>query len=67
MSTEPLYTDMQLSAIQEIANIGTGNAATALSQMIGASVDIDPPEAEFVDLSSRPTASAPWRRPSSPS
>ncbi len=35
MSTEPLYTDMQLSAIQEIANIGTGNAATALAQMIG--------------------------------
>jgi len=50
MSTEPLYTDMQLSAIQEIANIGTGNAATALAQMIGASVDIDPPQAEFVPL-----------------
>ena len=50
MSTEPLYTDMQLSAIQEIANIGTGNAATALAQMIGASVDIDPPEAEFVKI-----------------
>jgi chemotaxis protein CheC len=50
MSTEPLYTDMQLSAIQEIANIGTGNAATSLSQMIGASVDIDPPQAELVSL-----------------
>ncbi len=50
MSTEPLYTDLQLSAIQEIANIGTGNAATALSQVIGAAVDIDPPVAEFVSL-----------------
>jgi chemotaxis protein CheC len=50
MSTEPVYSDMQLSAIQEIANIGTGNAATALSQLVGASVDIDPPIAEFVSL-----------------
>jgi chemotaxis protein CheC len=50
MSTEPVYTEMQMSAIQEIANIGTGNAATALAQMIGAPVDIDPPVAEFVSL-----------------
>jgi chemotaxis protein CheC len=44
------YSDFQLSAIQELGNIGTGNAATALSQMIGMSTDIDPPTCEFVSL-----------------
>ena len=50
MAIDPLYTDLQISAIGEIANIGTGNAATALSQMTGIVVDIDPPIAEFVPL-----------------
>jgi chemotaxis protein CheC len=44
------YSDFQLSAIQELGNIGTGNAATALAQMVGMSTDIDPPLVEFVSL-----------------
>ena len=45
------YSDMEMSAIREIANIGTGTAATALGQMIGRSIDIAIPSAEFVPVS----------------
>lgn len=34
------FTDMQQSALREIANIGSGHAATALSQMLGRPVEI---------------------------
>jgi chemotaxis protein CheC len=37
------YTDVQLDALRELANIGSGNASTALSAMLGRSVDIDVP------------------------
>ncbi len=50
MATNPVYSEFQMSAIQEVANIGTGNAATALSQMIGSPIDIAVPNAEFVPL-----------------
>ena len=50
MSAEPRYTGFELSVIREIANIGTGNAATALSQMVGRSVDIGTPIVELVPL-----------------
>lgn len=50
MAANPVYSEFELSAIQEVANIGTGNAATALSQMIGSSIDIAVPNAEFVPL-----------------
>ena len=43
MSTQ--YTDLQLDALRELANIGAGNASTALSGMLGRSVDIDVPNA----------------------
>jgi chemotaxis protein CheC len=39
------YTDLQLDALRELANIGAGNASTALSGMLGRSVDIDVPSA----------------------
>jgi chemotaxis protein CheC len=39
------YTDLQLDALRELANIGSGNASTALSAMLGRSVDIDVPNA----------------------
>jgi len=39
------YTDLQLDALRELANIGSGNASTALSAMLGRSVDIDVPSA----------------------
>jgi chemotaxis protein CheC len=39
------YTDTQLDALRELANIGSGKASTALSQMLGRSVDISVPSA----------------------
>jgi len=39
------FNDLQKSALQEIANIGSGHAATALSQLLGRPVDISYSEA----------------------
>ena len=39
------YTDIQLDALRELANIGSGTASTALSSMLGRSVDISVPNA----------------------
>ncbi|HUO71064.1 MAG TPA: chemotaxis protein CheC, partial [Solirubrobacteraceae bacterium] len=39
------FTDLQQSALREIANIGSGHAATALSQLVGRPVDISYSEA----------------------
>ena len=39
------YTDIQLDALRELANIGSGKASTALSSMLGRSVDISVPSA----------------------
>jgi chemotaxis protein CheC len=39
------YTDLQLDALRELANIGSGTASTALSSMLGRSVDISVPAA----------------------
>jgi chemotaxis protein CheC len=39
------YTDLQLDALRELANIGSGTAGTALSSMLGRSVDISVPKA----------------------
>ena len=41
MSTE--YTDLQLDALRELANIGSGKASTALSLLLERSVDISVP------------------------
>src|SRR5690349_7298189 len=46
--TEPgvsRYTDIQLDALRELANVGSGTASTALSSMLGRSVDITVPNA----------------------
>ena len=48
--SERAYSDFELSAIQEIGNIGTGSAATALSQLVGRQIDIDVPQLELVSL-----------------
>jgi chemotaxis protein CheC len=37
------YTDLQLDALRELANIGSGTASTALSSMLGRPVDISVP------------------------
>ncbi len=39
----PRYTELQLDALRELANIASGNAATALSQMLGRAVDVSVP------------------------
>jgi chemotaxis protein CheC len=41
----PQYTDLQLDALRELANIGSGTASTALSAMLGRSIDISVPNA----------------------
>lgn len=41
---------MQLDALREIGNIGSGNAATALSETIGKPVHIDLPNVQILDI-----------------
>lgn len=43
-------TEIQLDALQEIGNIGAGNAATALSQMIRKRIDITVPHVDVLPL-----------------
>ena len=42
------YTEMQLDALRELANIGSGTASTALSGMLGRPVDISVPNAKVL-------------------
>jgi chemotaxis protein CheC len=44
------FTTFQLDALRELANIGSGTAGTALSQMLGRSVDISVPNALVLPL-----------------
>src|SRR5688500_13277831 len=44
------YTALQLDALRELANIGSGTAGTALSQMLGRPVDISVPNALALPL-----------------
>jgi chemotaxis protein CheC len=44
------FTDMQLDALREVANIGSGNATTALAGMLGRSVDLSVPNAAALPL-----------------
>ena len=46
----PRYTDMQLDALRELANIASGTAATALSQMLGRDVELNVPRALALPL-----------------
>lgn len=43
--------DMHLDVLREIGNIGSGNAASSLSQMIGQAVYIDVPDVRILDSS----------------
>jgi chemotaxis protein CheC len=43
-------TDLQLDALREMSNIGSGNAATALASMLGQSVDLRVPTALALEL-----------------
>src|SRR3954452_15027744 len=44
------FSTIQLDALRELANIGSGTAGTALSQMLGRSVDISVPNALVLPL-----------------
>jgi chemotaxis protein CheC len=44
------FTDIQLDGLRELANIGSGQAAAALSQMLGHPVDISVPTAAALPL-----------------
>src|SRR3954469_1202170 len=44
------FSEIQLDALRELANIGSGNAGTALGQMLGKSVDISVPTAAVMPL-----------------
>jgi chemotaxis protein CheC len=44
------YTDLQLDALRELANVGSGTASTALSGMLGRSVDITVPNAYVLPM-----------------
>ena len=44
------YTELQLDALREVANIGSGTAGTALSTMLGRPVDIDVPRAAAMPI-----------------
>ena len=45
---------LQKDALKEVANIGTGNAARALSELIGKRVDMTVPEVEILPLEDVP-------------
>lgn len=42
------YSDLQLDALRELANVGSGTASTALSSMVGRSIDISVPAARVL-------------------
>jgi chemotaxis protein CheC len=44
------YNDLQLDALRELANIGAGNASTALSGMLGRAVDLTVPDARLLPM-----------------
>lgn len=44
------YSDLELDALRELANIGSGTAATALSQMLARSIDVSVPGAAALPL-----------------
>jgi chemotaxis protein CheC len=45
-----LYTDTQLDALREMSNIGSGTAATALSQLLGREVELSVPRVQSLPL-----------------
>jgi chemotaxis protein CheC len=44
------YTDQQLDALRELANIGSGTAATALASLLGRQIDLSVPSAQALEL-----------------
>jgi chemotaxis protein CheC len=44
------FTELQIDALREIGNIGLGNAATAMSQILGKGIHISVPKVNFISL-----------------
>jgi chemotaxis protein CheC len=57
------YTELQLDALRELANIGSGTASTALSGMLGRSVDISVPNARALPFAEAVEAAGPAAQP----
>lgn len=57
MSTQ--YSELQLDALRELANIGSGTASTALSTMLGRAVDISVPNARALPFADAVEAAGP--------
>jgi chemotaxis protein CheC len=55
----PQYTELQLDALRELANIASGGAATALSQMLGQEVELRVPRALALPLADAVDAAGP--------
>lgn len=53
------YTELQLDALGELANIGAGTAATALGQMLGQEVGLSVPSVLALPLADAVTAAGP--------
>ena len=53
------YSDMQLDALRELANIGSGTAATALSSLLGRPIDVSVPNALALPLADAVDAAGP--------
>lgn len=51
--------ELQLDALREMSNIGSGNAATALAAMLGRPVDLDVPAARVLGLADAVDAAGP--------
>ena len=43
--------NIQLDALKEVSNIGAGNAATALSMMLGKKIEMTVPSVNMIKLS----------------
>ena len=50
LDVTPRYTELQLDALRELANIASGTAATALSQMLAREVELNVPRALALPL-----------------
>jgi chemotaxis protein CheC len=53
------YTEIELDALRELANIGSSTAATALSSMLGRAVDVSVPSALALPLADAVDAAGP--------
>ncbi len=53
MSIQP-FQELQIDALREIANIGAGHAATALSQLTGARIDVSVPNLQITSVARVP-------------